>query len=136
MTATLIIILVVIGIPLKYVHAIWPSVLPVGTSLQKFGADINLYLGTAHGFIYMAFVLVALLLGLRARWPFAFLVVTLLCGTVPFLSFWAIGCLTAAITSFMVWKSAGVELVPWVIPEVWVSSSAMVIWSMLGPLAQ
>jgi integral membrane protein len=84
-----IITLVVIGVPLKYVHAVWPSVLPVGTPLQKLGAGINLYLGTAHGFIYMAFLLVALMLALRARWPFGFTVVTLLCGTVPFLSFWA-----------------------------------------------
>ncbi len=84
-----IVTLVVIGIPLKYVHALWPSVLPVGSSLQKLGADINLYLGTAHGFIYMAFVLVALILAQRSRWPVVFTLVTLLCGTIPFLSFWA-----------------------------------------------
>lgn len=84
-----IVTLVVIGIPLKYVHALWPSVLPVGSSLQKLGADINLYLGTAHGFIYMAFVLVALILAQRSRWPLLFTLVTLLCGTIPFLSFWA-----------------------------------------------
>lgn len=84
-----IVTLVVVGIPLKYVHALWPSVLPVGSTLQKLGAGINLVLGTAHGFIYMAFVLVALLLAQRCRWPVGFTVVTLLCGTIPFLSFWA-----------------------------------------------
>ncbi len=84
-----IVTLVVIGIPLKYVHAIWPAVLPVGSTLQKLGADINLVLGTAHGFIYMAFVLVALILAQRNRWPLLFTLVTLLCGTIPFLSFWA-----------------------------------------------
>ena len=84
-----IVTLVVIGIPLKYVHSLWPSVLPVGSHLQKLGVDINLYLGTAHGFIYMAFVLVALILAQRNRWPLVFTVVTLLCGTIPFLSFWA-----------------------------------------------
>jgi integral membrane protein len=84
-----IVTLVVIGIPLKYVHALWPSVLPVGSHLQKLGVDINLILGTAHGFIYMAFVLVALILAQRNRWPLVFTVVTLLCGTIPFLSFWA-----------------------------------------------
>ena len=84
-----IVTLVVIGIPLKYVHSLWPSVLPVGSSLQKLGVDINLYLGTAHGFIYMAFVLVALILAQRNRWPLLFTLVTLLCGTIPFLSFWA-----------------------------------------------
>ncbi|MEP6814883.1 MAG: DUF3817 domain-containing protein [Marmoricola sp.] len=84
-----IITLIVIGVPLKYVHAIWPSVLPEGAALQKLGSDINLYLGTAHGFIYMAFLLVAFLLSLNARWPIGFTIVTLLCGTIPFLSFWA-----------------------------------------------
>jgi integral membrane protein len=84
-----IVTLVVIGIPLKYVHALWPSVLPVRSTLQELGANINLVLGTAHGFIYMAFVLVALILAQRNRWPLVFTLVTLLCGTIPFLSFWA-----------------------------------------------
>jgi integral membrane protein len=84
-----IIVLVVIGVPLKYVHAIWPDVLPVGSNGWQVGSDINLYLGTAHGFIYMAFVLVAFMLALRARWPVLFTIVTLVCGTIPFLSFWA-----------------------------------------------
>lgn len=84
-----IITLIVVGVPLKYVHDLWPSVLPEGTHLQRLGADIDLYLGTAHGFIYMAFVLLALMLALSCRWPFTFTIVTLICGTVPFLSFWA-----------------------------------------------
>jgi integral membrane protein len=84
-----IITLIVIGVPLKYVHEIWPSVLPEGSDGWRVGSDINLYLGTAHGFIYMAFLLVAFMLSLRARWPVAFTIVTLLCGTIPFLSFWA-----------------------------------------------
>jgi integral membrane protein len=37
----------------------------------------------------MVFVLVAFMLALRARWPVLFTIVTLLCGTIPFLSFWA-----------------------------------------------
>lgn len=84
-----IITLIVVGVPLKYVHDLWPSVLPEGTHLQRLGADIDLYLGTAHGFIYMAFVLLALMLALSCRWPFTFTIVTLICGTIPFLSFWA-----------------------------------------------
>ena len=84
-----IITLVVVGVPLKYAHAIWPSVLPEGSRGWQVGSDINLYLGTAHGFIYMAFVLVAFMLALRARWPMLFTIVTLVCGTIPFLSFWA-----------------------------------------------
>jgi integral membrane protein len=84
-----IVTLLVVGIPLKYVHHVWPSVLPVGSAGQEFGEAVNLYLGTAHGFIYMAFVFVALILAQRARWPLVFTVVTLVCGTIPFLSFWA-----------------------------------------------
>jgi integral membrane protein len=79
----------VVGVPLKYVHTIWPGVLPEGSAGWRLGSDINLYLGTAHGFIYMVFVLVAFMLALRARWPMVFTIVTLLCGTIPFLSFWA-----------------------------------------------
>jgi integral membrane protein len=84
-----IITLVVVGVPLKYVHTVWPSVLPEGSNGWQFGSDVNLYLGTAHGFIYMAFVLVAFMLALRCRWPIGFTLVTLVCGTIPFLSFWA-----------------------------------------------
>lgn len=88
-----IIVLIVIGVPLKYGYHLWPNFwtgfLENGSPGQRFGSDINLYLGTAHGFIYMAFLVVALLLGLTARWPFGFLLVTLACGTIPFLSFWA-----------------------------------------------
>jgi integral membrane protein len=84
-----IITLVVVGVPLKYAHELWPSVLPEGSNGWQIGSDINLYLGTAHGFIYMVFVLVAFMLALRARWPIAFTIVTLVCGTIPFLSFWA-----------------------------------------------
>ena len=88
-----IIILIVIGVPLKYAYHLfpdfWTGYLENGSPGQQFGSDINLYLGTAHGFIYMAFLVVALLLGITLRWPFGFLIVTLLCGTIPFLSFWA-----------------------------------------------
>ena len=68
---------------------LWPSQLQEGSPLQSLGADVNLYLGIAHGYIYMVFLLAALALAAKARWPLAFTVVTLLCGTVPVLSFWA-----------------------------------------------
>ncbi len=84
-----IITLIVIGVPLEFMHNIWPGALPVGSHGWQIGHDINLYLGTAHGFIYMLFVLIAFMLALRLRWPIVFTVVTLACGTIPFLSFWA-----------------------------------------------
>ncbi len=84
-----IITLLLVGVPLEHVHNVFPSVLPVGARPQVVGRDINLVLGTAHGFIYLAFVVVAFALSLRAKWPITFTLVTLLCGTIPILSFWA-----------------------------------------------
>lgn len=88
-----IITLILVGVPFKYAYKVfpdfWPSALEDGQPLQRIGTDINLYLGTAHGFIYMVFLLIAFALALRAKWPLVFTVVTLLCGTVPILSFWA-----------------------------------------------
>lgn len=84
-----IVTLIFVGVPLKYAHKIWPSVFPVGSQSWTLGKDINLYLGTAHGFIYLAFVFVAFILSIRLRWPIVFTIVTLLCGTIPVLSFWA-----------------------------------------------
>lgn len=46
-------------------------------------------LGVAHGWLYMIFLVMAFLLSRQARWPIGFTLVTLLCGTVPILSFWA-----------------------------------------------
>ena len=37
----------------------------------------------------MAFLLIAFTLSRLARWSIPFTVVTLICGTIPFLSFWA-----------------------------------------------
>ena len=79
---TLLIVLVLVGVPLKYLTA-------HGSSLQLLGEAITQYLGVAHGFLYMVFLLAALDLARRCRWPLAFTGVTLLLGTVPVLSFLA-----------------------------------------------
>ncbi len=88
-----IITLIIIGVPLEHTWNVfpelWPGELYQGAPLQQLGFHINVILGTAHGFIYLGFLLVALALAQRAKWPIAFTVVTLLCGTIPFLSFWA-----------------------------------------------
>jgi integral membrane protein len=84
-----IIVLVVIAVPLNHAHQVVPGLLPPGSSGQVLGQTISAVLGTAHGFIYMGFLLVAFWLSRLARWPIAFTAVTLVCGTVPFLSFWA-----------------------------------------------
>ena len=85
----LLVVLCLVGLPLNEAHLVDPAWFPVGTTAQQVGNDISKYLGVAHGWLYMLFVLVAFLLSRRARWEPSFTIVTLLCGTIPLLSFWA-----------------------------------------------
>ena len=78
----LLIVLVLVGVPLKYLT-------PDGTGPQHTGEWITTYLGVAHGWLYMIFLVTAFVLSRRARWDLAFTITTLVCGTVPILSFWA-----------------------------------------------
>lgn len=68
------IVLVVLGMPLKYG---WDNPTIVET------------VGPAHGFLYMVFLVTAFDLGRRANWPLGRMVLVMLAGTVPFLSFYA-----------------------------------------------
>jgi integral membrane protein len=85
----LLIVLCLVGLPLNEAHLVDPAWFPVGSDAQQVGDAISKYLGVAHGWLYMLFLLLAFALSRRARWTPAFTVVTLLCGTVPILSFWA-----------------------------------------------
>lgn len=78
----LLVVLILIGVPMKYFSE-------DGTSAQELGSWITSNLGVAHGWLYMIFLFAAFHLMLRAKQPLGFSVVTLLCGTVPVLSFWA-----------------------------------------------
>jgi integral membrane protein len=86
----LLIVLILVGVPLKYLSE-------EGTSLQQTGEWITTYLGITHGWLYMIFLVTAFLLSRKARWSIGFTIVTLLCGTVPILSFWAEHRATAAV---------------------------------------
>jgi integral membrane protein len=68
----LLILLVVVAVPLKYLAGI-PGPVTV--------------LGTAHGWLYALFFLSAVDLALRAKWTLKGAVVALVLGTIPFLSF-------------------------------------------------
>lgn len=68
------ILLVVIGMPLKY---IWDEPGVVET------------VGPAHGFLYMVYLLAAFDVARRARWPLRRMALVMLAGTVPFVSFYA-----------------------------------------------
>lgn len=85
----LLIVLVLIGLPLHYGYLVAPDALPKGGTAWEWGAAISQYLGIAHGWLYMIFVVTAFLLSRKADWEMGFTIVTLLCGTVPILSFWA-----------------------------------------------
>jgi len=66
------ILLVVVGMPLKY---IWDEPVVVET------------IGPAHGFLYMVYLVATFDLGRRARWPLSRMVLVMLAGTIPFVSF-------------------------------------------------
>jgi integral membrane protein len=93
----LLVVLCLIGVPLANfdgteMWGIFPSTPTIwldGSDAHEVGEAITTYLGVAHGWLYMAFVLVAFLLSRRSGWELPFTLVTLVCGTVPVLSFWA-----------------------------------------------
>ena len=85
----LLIVLCLVGLPLNEAHLLNEAWFPKGTTAQQVGDNISTYLGVAHGWLYMGFLLVAFWLSRRARWDLRFTLVTLVCGTIPIASFWA-----------------------------------------------
>ena len=59
-----------------------------GTLIHDIGEKTEI-LGVLHGWLYMIFLVMAALLARAAKWTIPFTVVTLLAGTIPFVSFWA-----------------------------------------------
>lgn len=68
------ILLVVVGMPLKYG---WDQPIVVET------------VGPAHGFLYMVYLVACFDLGRRADWSLQRMLLLMLAGTVPFVSFYA-----------------------------------------------
>ncbi len=68
----LLVVLVCIGMPLKY--------------LGDNGSVVAI-VGTVHGWLYMILLITAYDLGRRVRWPWSRLILIALGGTVPFMSF-------------------------------------------------
>src|SRR5690349_13480759 len=75
----LLIVLCLVGLPLNEAHLVDPAWFPVGSNAQQVGDAISKYLGVAHGWLYMLFLLLAFVLSRRARWTPGFTVVTLVC---------------------------------------------------------
>jgi integral membrane protein len=85
----LLIILCLVGLPLHWAHLLNEDLFPKGGSAETLGANISATLGVAHGWLYMIFLVAAFVLSRKASWDLKFTIVTLVCGTVPILSFWA-----------------------------------------------
>ena len=68
------IVLVLVGMPLKYLG----------------GNDtVVATVGPAHGFLFMVYLVATFDLGRRAKWALGRMLLVMLAGTIPFLSFWA-----------------------------------------------
>ena len=78
----LLIVLVVIGLPMDLLGS-------EGSTVKDIGGFITQNVGIAHGYLYMVYLVVTFLLARQAKWDIPFSIVTLVCGTIPFASFWA-----------------------------------------------
>ena len=69
----------------------WPRHLfyEEGSGIYQAGEWVNTVLGPLHGLFYILFFFMTVLLSRRVRWSLPFTAVTVLAGTVPFLSFWS-----------------------------------------------
>lgn len=93
----LLVVLCLVGVPLANFDgsSMWgvfdstPTWVTPGSDAQELGELITTYLGVAHGWLYMIFLFSAFLLSRRAAWDLPFTLVTLVCGTIPLVSFWA-----------------------------------------------
>ena len=66
------VVLVLVGMPLKYLGD---------------NDSVVATVGPIHGFLYMVYLVAAFDLGRRARWPLSRMVLVMLAGTIPFVSF-------------------------------------------------
>lgn len=74
LVGVLLVVLVLVGMPLKYLAG---------------DGSVVTWTGIPHGWLYMVLLVTAYDLGRRVHWPWGRLIVIALAGTVPFLSFWA-----------------------------------------------
>lgn len=74
-------VLVFVAVPLKYLP-------DTGTSQQVFGNNLTAIVGVAHGWFYIAYLIVSFLIARRSRWRLGFTLLTLLAGLIPILIFW------------------------------------------------
>lgn len=78
-----------VGVLMIPLFTAWGLVLFAEGDLHARADGLTNVLGPLHGALYMLFFVSAVLLAFRHRWEIPFTLVTLVCGTVPILSFWA-----------------------------------------------
>jgi integral membrane protein len=71
-TGVMLLLLVFVAMPMKYIGG------------DERGVQI---VGTIHGWLYLVYLIVAFLLAHRLRWPVGRTILLLLAGTIPFASF-------------------------------------------------
>ncbi|HET9303553.1 MAG TPA: DUF3817 domain-containing protein [Propionibacteriaceae bacterium] len=94
---TLLVVLVCVGLPLKYLGD-YPAVVT--------------WTAIPHGYLYMILLITAVDLGLRAKWSWTRLILIALAGTVPFLSFVAERSATKDIRAKLAAQAEAVEPAP------------------------
>lgn len=79
----------VVGVLLVFgtVVSLCKYLLPEGSALQTFGEDFSI-VWMLHGFVYMAYVVVAFLLSHRAGWSLQYFLLMMVAGLIPGLMFW------------------------------------------------
>jgi integral membrane protein len=78
----LLIVLVFVGVPLKYLAT-------PGSGPQHVGDLVSMYVGIAHGWLFMVYLVTAAFLARAARWRPLFTVTTMLAGLIPVFTFLA-----------------------------------------------
>lgn len=74
---------------LAWVTGLWLLLLVVELILKYgFGVDSLDFVPVVHGWIYVVYLAMTVDLAIRVRWPVGKTVLTLIAGTIPFLSFY------------------------------------------------
>jgi integral membrane protein len=90
LVGVLLIVLVFVGMPLKYLTV-------PGSDLQAAGASTTSIVGVLHGFLYMVYLVTAAQLAFLAKWKPLFIITTMAAGLIPVFTFLAERRATAAV---------------------------------------
>ncbi|PXW33415.1 UNVERIFIED_CONTAM: integral membrane protein [Williamsia faeni] len=74
---------------MAWVTGLWLLLL-VAELILAYGFDNDSlsFVPIVHGWVYFVYLIMAIDLGIKVRWPIGKAILTLIAGTIPFLSFW------------------------------------------------